>query len=242
MKLYKKIEDIDPRLRFLICFFYSVFIAIEKDFFLFFYYLILPVFLLPFINDFKKFLKGFIAVNFFIFLCWLFLPFSIPGKIILKIFKFNMTHEGIKYTLLITIKANLIFITNYVLIFSSHPVRIVHALHHLYIPEKLVNLLFFTIRYIPVIENEKNRIERAMKLRCFKPKTNIHTYKTIGNFLGQIILRSYERSKRVYKAMILRCFSGIFWVYHHFKWSKKDTFISICAIIYFSILFYLKWR
>jgi cobalt/nickel transport system permease protein len=119
MKLYKKIEDIDPRLRFLICFFYSVFIAIEKDFFLFFYYLILPVFLLPFINDFKKFLKGFIAVNFFIFLCWLFLPFSIPGKIILKIFKFNMTHEGIEYTLLITIKANLIFITNYVLIFSS---------------------------------------------------------------------------------------------------------------------------
>jgi len=242
MKFYKKIEDIDPRLRFLICFFYSIFVAIEKDFSLFFYYLLLPFFLLPFINDFKKFLKGFFSVNFFIFLCWLFLPFSIPGKVIFKILKFNITYEGIKYTFLMTIKTNLIFITNYILIFSSNPVRIVHALHHLYIPQKLINLLFFTIRYIPVIENEKNKIERAMRLRCFKPETDLHTYKTIGNFVGQIILRSYERSKRIYKAMVLRCFSGIFWVYYHFKWSKKDTYILISAIIYFSIIFYLKWN
>jgi len=241
MKLYKKIEDIDPRLRFLICFFYSVFIALEKSFFLFYYYLILPFSLLPFINDFKRFLKGFVTINFFIFLLWIFIPLNIPGKIIFKIFRFNITYEGIRYTLSITIKANLILITNYVLIFSSHPIKIVHALHHLYLPLKLVNLLFFTIRYIPVIENEKNRTERAMRLRYFKPKTDMHTYKTIGNFVGQIILRSYERSKRIYKAMILRYFSGIFWVYYHFKWSKKDTFISIFAIIYFLILFYLKW-
>jgi len=242
MKLYRKIEEIDPRLRLVISFLYSIFVALEKLPVFFYYYLILSVPLLFFINNLKKFLKGLLAVNFFILFCWILLPINIPGKEIFKLFRFSITEEGIKYTFLITIKTNLIFITNFVLLFSSHPVRVVHALHHLHIPRKLINLLFFTSRYIPVIEKEINKLERAMKVRCFKPKTDMHTYRTFGNLVGQIILRSYERSERIYKAMLLRSFSGIFWTYHHFKWSKKDTFVSICGIIYLLILIFLKWN
>lgn len=233
-------EKIDPRLRISVSFIYSIFVALEKDFFIFKYYLILPVVLSFFISDFKKFFKSFISINVFIILCWLFLPFSIPGKKIFHFLKFSATYEGIKYTFLITAKANLIFITNFILIFSTHPVRVIHALHHLHLPRKLVNIFFLSTRYIPVIEKEKNRLQKAMKIRCFIPKNDIHTYRTIGNLLGLIILRSYERGERIYKAMILRNFSGIFWTYHHFKWSKKDTIISLFAIIYFLWIIYLK--
>ncbi|HOK56224.1 MAG TPA: cobalt ECF transporter T component CbiQ [bacterium] len=233
-------EKIDPRLRLLTSFVYSIFVALERNFEIFKFYLILPVILFFFITDFKKFFKGLISVNLFIFLCWLFLPLSIPGKEVFRFLKFSVTYEGIRYTLLITIKANLIFLTNFVLIFSTHPIRIIHALHHLHLPKKLINIFFLSTRYIPVIEKEKNRIQKAMKIRCFVPKNNIHTYKTIGNFVGILLLRSYERSERIYKAMILRNFSGIFWTYHHFVWSKKDTFVSFCVIIYFLWIIILK--
>lgn len=235
------IEKIDPRIRLIFSLLYSIFLAVEKNFSLFLYYSIIPFFLIFFISDFKRFIKGFWAVNFFIFLLWIFLPFSIPGKEIFHILKFKITQEGVKYTLTITIKANLIFLTNFILIFSSHPLRIVHALHHLHIPKKIVSLLFFSIRYIPVIEGEKNKLERAMKIRSFKPENNLHTYKTIGNLISLIILNSYLRGDRVYKAMILRNFKGIFWTYHHFKWSRTDTFLTFCAIIYFLGLILLKW-
>ncbi|MCM8804746.1 MAG: cobalt ECF transporter T component CbiQ [Candidatus Omnitrophica bacterium] len=233
-------EKIDPRLRILCSFTYSILVALEKNIEIFKYYLILPVVLVFFISDFKKFFKSFISVNIFIFLCWLFLPFSIGGKVLFNFLKFKVTYQGIRYAFLITIKANLIFITNFVLIFSTHPIRVIHALHHLYLPKKLVNIFFLSTRYIPVIENEKNRLQKAMRVRCFVPKNDIHTYRTIGNLLGLIILKSYERSERIYKAMILRSFSGIFWTYYHFKWSKKDTIICLSVIIYFVWIIYLK--
>lgn len=233
-------EKIDPRVRLIIGFIYSIFVALEKNFHLFKFYSILPLILIFYIKDFKKFLKGFISINIFIILTWFFLPFSIPGKAIFHFLKFSATYQGIRYTTLITIKANLIFITNFVLIFSSHPIRTIHALHHLYLPRKLVNIFFLSTRYIPLIEREKDRIQRAMKMRSFRLKSNIHTYKTISNLVGILILRSYLRSERIYKAMILRSFSGIFWTYYHFKWKKTDTFFSLCAIIYFLWIIILK--
>ncbi|MCX7916648.1 MAG: energy-coupling factor transporter transmembrane protein EcfT, partial [bacterium] len=201
------LDKIDPRLRIIICFFYSIFITIENDFNYVKYFAILPLFFMFFINDLKKFLRAFIKVNFFIFFCWFFLPFSIPGREVFKIFNFPVTFEGIKYTFFLTIKANFIFLTNFILIFSSHPFKIIHALHHLYFPKKLINILFLTTRYIPLVEREKNRIQRAMKMRCFRLQNNIHTYKTISNLVGVLILRSYMRGERIYKAMILRSFS-----------------------------------
>jgi len=236
------VEKIDPRIRILTAFVYSIFVAIEKNFEIFKYYIFLPLILIFFIPDFKKFFKGLISVNLFLFFCWLFLPFSIPGKEIFHFLKFSVTYEGIKYTFLITIKTNLIFITNFILIFLSHPIKVIHALHHLHLPKKLVNIFFLSTRYIPVIEREKNKLQRAMKMRCFRYQNNIHTYRTIGNLVGLIILRAYERSERIYKAMILRNFSGIFWTYHHFKWSKTDTIVSVCVIIYFLWIIFQKFR
>lgn len=233
-------EKIDPRLRVIVGFVYSFFVAVEKNPEIFIYYSIFPLILIFFIEDFKKFFKSFISVNIFVLFCFLFLPFSIPGREIFKILKFSITYEGIKYATLIMVKANLIFITNFIFVFSSHPVRIIHALHHLHVPQKIINILFLTTRYIPVIEREKNRIQRAMRMRVFSLKNNLHTYKTISNLVGLLILRSYMRAERIYKAMILRSFSGTFWIYHHFIWKKSDTFLSFCAIIYFLWIIILK--
>lgn len=43
-----------------------------------------------------------------------------------------------------------------------------------------------------------------------RAKTNMHTYRTFGNMLGMVFVHSFDRSVRVYEAMILRGFSGRF--------------------------------
>jgi len=81
-----------------------------------------------------------------------------------------------------------------------------------------------------------------MKARNFIPKTSIHTYKTISNLVGMIILNSYERSEKVYRAMVARSFSGVFWTKNHFKWRKRDTETGIIIILYFLFFLILKWK
>ena len=54
------------------------------------------------------------------------------------------------------------------------------------------------------------KLHGAARLRGFAPKTNMHTYRTFGNMLGMVFVHSFDRSVRVYEAMILRGFSGRF--------------------------------
>lgn len=68
----------------------------------------------------------------------------------------------------------------------------------------------FTYRYLHVIADEWHKLHVASRLRGFAPKTNMHTYRTFGNMLGMVFVHSFDRSVRVYEAMILRGFSGRF--------------------------------
>lgn len=234
------LKDMDPRLKVLCSFIYSFVVASENNFLFLLYLSALPFFLIIFLPDIKNLLKKLIPVNLFIFLLYLIIPFTYPGdKISFLFFKFST--QGIKYCWMITVKANLIVITTILFLSTSPFLHIIHALHHLKTPEKIVNLFYFFSRYIPVLNREAKRLKMAMKARSFVPKNSLHTYRTYGNLAGMIILNSYNRAGSVYKAMIARNFSGTFWTKNHFIWKKKDTFISLIFTLYFIIYFILKW-
>ncbi|NIR17569.1 MAG: cobalt ECF transporter T component CbiQ, partial [Desulfobacterales bacterium] len=65
-------------------------------------------------------------------------------------------------------------------------------------------LLFFSYRYIHVIYLEYVRLLNAMKVRCFHPRSDVHTYKAYAHLVGMMLLKSYDRSERVYGAMLCR--------------------------------------
>jgi len=66
-----------------------------------------------------------------------------------------------------------------------------------------------------------------MLIRCFKPGTNMHTYRTYAYLVGMLIVRSYERSQRIYQAMLCRGFSGRFPVVSHFRLGKGDVVFGL---------------
>jgi len=182
--------------------------------------------------DMRKLLNRLIVINVPILVLWVFLPFSYPGEGLFSIGSFTATSEGVLYAMSITLKANSIVLATIAILGTSQIFSLAHALIHLKAPVKLVYLFFFFYRYISVIHNEYSRLKKTLIARSFRPATNIHTYRTYANLIGMLLVRSYERSQRVYKAMLCRGFKGTFPVMSHFSLKKSDmAFSALMALI-----------
>jgi cobalt/nickel transport system permease protein len=90
-----------------------------------------------------------------------------------------------------------------------------HGLRHLRVPLILIAIISFMYRYLFVLGEEAERLLQARAARAArlpgrgKPSV-IWRARVAGNMVGQLFLRSYERSDRVYNAMVARGFKGKF--------------------------------
>ncbi len=180
----------------------------------------------------KQVLRRLVVVNGFIVVLWLFLPFTTPGETGFTLFGLKASREGISYAVLITIKSNTILIACIALLSTSPVFHLVHALHHLHVPDKMLHIFFFSYRYLHVINREYIRLSNAMKIRCFKPKNSLHTYRSFAYLIGMLILKSYERSRRIYNAMLCRGFNGKFYVVDHFEYHTSDWLFGILSFLF----------
>lgn len=151
-----------------------------------------------------------LAVNLFALLLWITLPLTGGGEEITMFGPLKLSSKGIAMALLITLKTNGIYLILTALPATSTIAAIGHALERLHLPHKLILLLLATYRYLGRIEQEYRRLRRSAALRCFEPSTSLHTYRTYGNLIGMTLIRSYERSRRVHRAMLMRGFTGSF--------------------------------
>lgn len=171
------------------------------------------------------------VVNGFVLFLWLFLPFTTPGQVLAQWGWLTVHRAGIILAFSITLKANAIAAATIALLGTSTVFDLVHGLVHLRMPQKLVQLFFFTYRYLSVIHREYLRLRASMRVRCFHSGTNLHTYRSVAYLMGMLFVRSFDRSERIYHAMILRGFSGTFWTLHHFRMRRSDwAALSLMAL------------
>ena len=163
-----------------------------------------------------------LLINGFVALLWLFLPFTFPGQELFSLGPLSASREGVRHALLITCRTNAIVIATIALLGTSSIFNLVHALRHLHVPDKLIHTFFFCYRYIDVIHLEYLRLRNAMRIRCFRPRTGMHTYRTYAYLIGMLLVRSYERSQRIYQAMLCRGFRDKYPTYHHFHMRRQD--------------------
>jgi len=171
----------------------------------------------------KKLFIRLVVVNAFIVLLWVMLPFSTPGEAVFEMGRLTATRQGLDLALLITLKTNAIIIATISLLGTSSIFTLAHSLVHLHMPTKLVQLFFFTYRYISVLHTEYTKLRSAMKIRCFKARSNMHTYRSYAYLIGMLFVRSFERSERIQKAMLCRGFKGEFKTLHHFVMRPVDA-------------------
>ena len=106
----------------------------------------------------------------------------------------------------------------YLLIATTSVEEICYALRVLHLPKVFVTVLLLISRYITTMGEEVSRMTTAYHLRAPSQK-GIH-YKAWGSFVGQWMLRSFDKAERIYEAMQLRGFTGEFssqQIYHGTK-------------------------
>jgi cobalt/nickel transport system permease protein len=123
---------------------------------------------------------------------------------------------------------------------------LMHALQHLRVPQLLVAIISFMYRYLFVITDEALRLMRAREARSARPASGAKRgsggsltwrARVTGNMVGQLFLRSYERSDRVYNAMLARGYNGQFLTINPHVMCASDWMIGAGAVM---ILFLLQ--
>jgi cobalt/nickel transport system permease protein len=189
----------------------------------------------------RELIRRLILINGFAALFWLILPLTYPGDTLFTVGPVEFSKDGILMALRITLKTNAIMLGFLALISTASIATLGYALGRMHVPDKLVQLLLLTYRYIFVIEQEYTRLARAAKVRGFKAGSNLHTYRTYAYFIGMLFVRAADRAEQVHKAMRCRGFSGKFYSLHVFSLTCQDriwTAIFFTAIL---ILGVMEW-
>ncbi len=141
---------------------------------------------------------------------------------------------------------------------------LIHALEHLRLPKMLVTVIAFLYRYMSIISDEALRLLRARQSRSavlpkdkprskgFSPSTSsqemtkvvttrngrnlLWRARTAGNMVGQLFLRSYERSDRIYYAMLSRGYSGHIRTLNPHRMESHDWLLIALVFIFIAFL------
>ena len=168
-----------------------------------------------------------LLVNGFIAFLWIMLPFSASGETVFQMGPFQATREGIELAGLITLKSNSIILCIMALVATIPMADMGQTLASLRVPDKFTVMFILCYRYLHLIREEYRRLAAAARIRCFRPGTNRHTYRTYGYLLGMLLVGSYERGRRVHQAMRLRAFQGRFYSLRRFVIRGRDLGVAL---------------
>jgi cobalt/nickel transport system permease protein len=135
--------------------------------------------------------------------------FSLP----LLAWRLKATDAGLIAVGSILAKALLSLAAAVILTATTPPLDLLRALRSLGVPRIIVATVLFMYRYVFVIGAEAMRLLRARESRSARagPQSGgplTWRARVLGNMVGSLFLRSYERSERVFEAMTARGFRG----------------------------------
>ena len=177
----------------------------------------------------------------FVLLLWAVLPWTFNGEPLLHLGPLTASREGVAVSARITLKTVSILTALMALVATMTPSTLGHAMGRLRVPEKIVYLLLITYRYIFVIEQEYMRLLRAARVRGFRPRTNLHTYRTFAYLVGMLFVRAWQRADRVYQAMRCRGFKGRFYSLQMFSSHDRNGVFDLLLAGMIVVLAVLEW-
>ncbi len=214
------LSRLDPRVKIAVFLPLAWTVALASNLFQVFSFL--PLALLLFSTVYRK---TFTIVKYLLFADF-FLLFVVVTQLL-----FGSPYEGI----LIFFKSTVIVLFSLLLLTTSSVFDLLHALHHLKVPNKLLQLTFFFYRYLFTVKEQLQLALKSARSRGFVPATSIQTYRTYAYFMGNLLLKSYFKSENVYKALLSRGFKGYFPVFRHFKLRTADVIFFLTIAIYWGV-------
>ncbi len=115
------------------------------------------------------------------------------------------------------------------------------AAQSLYAPAWLVQLALLSYRYVFLLAEEFARLRTALRVRGYRNRAGVHSYRTIGQVTGTLLVRGHERSERVGQAMRCRGFDGRFRALHDFRTRAADVLFLAGAVLAAAALLAWDW-
>ena len=177
--------------------------------------------------------------------------FSIPGNPV-STFRFlfwdlTITDAGLLRFVSILIRSWLSVQMAILLVAAARFPDIIHALEHLRVPSILTTIIAFLYRYLFVLVDEVFRLLRAREARSaavagLRSGGGVAWRAGVaGNMAGQLFLRSYERSDRVYNAMLARGYTGQLQTINPHEMGRVD-YVTTALALFVILLFQLVGR
>jgi len=236
------IHGIDPRLRVIGATAFAVVVAVSYNFTALLIALILSLIMaLSARLDLRAVMKRLLAPVIFLLLLWAVLPWSYEGDALAALGPVTITRQGVNLCAQISLKTVCLMVAFMALVATMTVDTLGHTLNRLRLPDKMVHLLLITYRYLFVIEQEYQRLVRAMKIRNFHPRTNLHSYRTFAYLVGMLFVRASERARRVHGAMICRGFNGRFVSLREFPPNPRNHLFSLGVSLSLVLLVWLEW-
>lgn len=112
-----------------------------------------------------------------------------------------------------------------ILVYSSGFYNLCRGMQKLGLPSLFTTQLLFVYRYISVLLEEALSMQRARDARGFGRKS--YPLKMWGTLIGQLLIRTVNRSERIHRAMLSRGFTGKIEGSFQSAWSTGDTLYLI---------------
>ncbi|NEO24795.1 cobalt ECF transporter T component CbiQ [Moorena sp. SIO4A5] len=160
----------------------------------------------------------------------LLLPFTVGTTVIIQLGPIAVRQEGL-LTLVLIATRFLCILTISVILFGTAPfLTNIKAMRSLGLPSLVADMTLLSYRYIEQFSNDLAKMKRAMQLRGFRGKgpklswqefgrhpvawllesfaRSYRNLRVLASLTGTLLVRSYQQSQQVYKAMILRGYSN----------------------------------
>jgi cobalt/nickel transport system permease protein len=193
-------------------------------------------------------LKRSLVIIPFVVLIAIFIPFfkegEVAGSYNIWLWQISVTYSGLQVFWNILAKAWLSILSLVLLTSTTRFPHLLKGLEKLRLPRVMTIILSFMYRYLFVLVDEVMRMKQARDSRnsgggCLRQ------LRTIGNMIGTLFIRSYERGERVYAAMMSRGFDGQTRTLENLNFRPADAyfgvgFISILILASVASLFVLS--
>ncbi|MEL6602995.1 MAG: cobalt ECF transporter T component CbiQ [Cyanobacteria bacterium J06614_10] len=145
----------------------------------------------------------------FILTVVLVLPFTAGETILAQWGPLALRYEGLTAMALVVGRFLSILTLGFILLGTTPFLTLLRAMRSLGLPSLLADMTLLSYRYLFETAEMLATMQQSMKLRGFGQKRqwlrlNSQTLSQLSRLLGTLLIRSYERSERIYKAMQLR--------------------------------------
>lgn len=170
------------------------------------------------------------------------LPFVTAGSVVSEIqlgwFSLPVTLDGIQKAAVVGLRIVCCLWLMSLVLVTTDLITLMRALETLRVPRVITAIVEFGVRYMQLLSEEAVRMQRARRSRGFAPR-NIWDKLAIqgwSSMVGNLFLRSVERSERVYWAMMSRGYTGTVLRFHEFPPLRLGDAIAGSFILVYGIL------